>query len=262
VTPLRIAWGDVAKLQTLSDSTEAAGYPGANLQDIRLSRIWRSTSASAQWILFDAGVGKTITFDTCCIMAHNLTAAAVVKVQSDDASSWAPPGGVDRNGDPTQAIITIDVGLAQTPRRYVRVYIDDPTNPAGYVQLGRIMLCVRSEFETIDTGLQVSYEDTSLVDKSVTRQVYADIGIVSRIYTFSMGMMKNTTKQALLAMLVAVGQYDPVVVFPAESTVGATIGGSVEGINPIYATVSKVTTFTEAGGWGWSDDSLQFTEAH
>jgi hypothetical protein len=258
VTPLRIAWGDLARLQTLSDSTEAAGYPGANLQDIRLSRIWRSTSPSAQWILFDAGVGKTITFDTCCIMAHNLTAAAVVKVQSDDANSWTPPGGVNRNGDPAQALMTIDVGIAQTPRRYVRVYIDDPTNPAGYIQLGRIMFCVRSEYETIDTGLKVSYEDTSLVDKSVTRQVYADIGIVSAIYTISLGTMKNATKQALLLMLKAVGQYDPVVVFPAE----ALIAGNVEGINPIYATVSKVTAFTEAGGWGWRDDGISFTEAH
>jgi hypothetical protein len=262
VIPLRVAWGDLAKLQTVSDSTEAAGYPGANAIDSRLSRFWRTTSAAAQWILFDAGVGKTITFDTCCIMAHNLTAAAVVKVQSDDTNSWAPPGGVDKNGDPSQAIITVDVGLAQTPRRYVRVYIDDPTNPAGYVQLGRIMLCVRSEFETIDRGMTVSYEDTSLVDKSVTGQVYADIGIVSRIYTMSMGSMRNATKQALLAMLVAVGQYDPVVVFPAEGTVGQSIGGSTEGVYPIYATVSKVTVFTEAGGWGFTDDGLSFTEAH
>ncbi len=260
--PLRIAWGDLAKLQTVSDSTEAAGYPGANAIDSRLSRIWRTTSAAAQWILFDAGVGKTITFDTCCIMAHNLTAAAVVKVQSDDTNSWAPPGGVDRNGDPTQPLMTIDVGLAQTPRRYVRVYIDDPTNPAGYVQLGRIMLCVRSEFETIDTGFQVSLKDTSLVSRSVTEQVYADIGVVSRVYLLKLGSMKNTTKQALLVMMAAVGQFDPVVVYPAEALVGQQIGGSVEGINPIYATMSKVTVFTEIGGLGWSDDGLSFTEAH
>jgi hypothetical protein len=260
--PLRVAWGDVAKLQTVTDSTEATAYPGSSAIDSRLSRLWRTTSAAAQWILFDAGVGKTITFDTCCIMAHNLTSAAVVKVQSDDANSWAPPGGVDKNGDPTQALMTVDVGLAQTARRYVRVYIDDAANPAGYIQIGRIMLCVRTEFETIDSGLKVSYEDTSLVDRSVTGQVYADVGVTSATYSMSLGTMRNTTKQALLLMLKAVGPWDPVVVFPAESLVSDRASGSIEGVNPIYATVSKVTSFTEAGGWGWVDDSISFREAH
>ena len=68
------------------------------------------------------------------------------------------------------------------------------------------------------------------------------------------------------AFLAGAVQYDPVVVFPAESTVNLALdkvpSGAVEGINPIYATMSKVTTFTEIGGWGWSDDGLEFTEAH
>jgi len=258
MNPLRIAYGDQARLQTVTDSTEATGYPGTNAVHPHLSRVWRTTAAAAQWIKFDAGVGKTISFDTACIIGHNLTSAAVVKVQTDDADAWAPPGGMDRNGDPTQSIIAVDLAPLPTARRYARVYIDDAANPAGYLSIGRVFLCTRWEGETIDKGFSVVLNDTTVVTRSLTGQVFADLGVISRIYSLSLGTMKNTVKQSLLTLLQAVGQWDPVIVFPTESMTPA----GIEAINPIYATMSKTTNFRDAGGWGWTDDGMTFTEAH
>jgi hypothetical protein len=256
---LRIAYGDIAKSQALTDSTEASGYPGTNAVHPHLSRAWRTTSNAAQWIKFDVGVGKTILFDTVVIVGHNFTAAAVVKVQTDDADTWAPPGGVDKNGDPTQAIIFVDLApLPAVGKRYARIYVDDPTNPAAYIQLGRVILCNRYEGDTIDRGLKVHVEDSTTITRSLTGQVFADLGVTSRVYDMSLGSMKNTTKIALFALLTAVGQWDPVVVFPAEPSVP----GGVEGVAPLYATMAKTTMFTEIGGWGWTDDGMQFVEAH
>lgn len=258
MNPLRIAYNDLAKLQTLAVSTEASGYPGTNAVHAHLSRVWRTTDDAAQWIKFDAGVGKTIAFDTACIIGHNLTSAAVVKVQTDDADTWAPPGGMDKNGDPTQSIIFVDLAPSPTARRYARVYIDDAANPAGYIQIGRVFLCMRYEAEeAIDRGFSLTVEDSTLISRSLTGQLFADVGVQQKVYTMSMGTMKNATKLALLAIIQAVGQYDPVVVFPSERN---TADG-LEGIAPLYATLSKGVKFTDAGGWGWSDDTISLREA-
>jgi hypothetical protein len=258
LNPLRILYADVAKSCSVTDSTEATGYPGTNTQHPHLSRAWRTSAVAAQWIIFDKGVGGTITFDTCAIVGHNLTSVATVKVQSDDTPVWAPPGGVDKNGDPTKSVIVIDAGVpAPTARRYVRVYIDDPTNPAGYISVGRIMLGVRFEGETIDRGFRMSIDDSTTTTTSLTGQVFADLGVQQKVYSLSLGTMRDTTKRALVVVQQTAGQYDPVVVIPCEADVPGTVGG----IDALYATMTRKVSFTDAGGWGWSDDTMEFREA-
>jgi hypothetical protein len=165
---------------------------------------------------------------------------------------------MDKNGDPTQSIIFVDLAPSPTARRYARVYIDDAANPAGYIQIGRVFLCARYEAEeAIDRGFSMTVEDSTLISRSLTGQLFADIGVQQKVYTMSMGTMKNATKLALLAIVQSAGQYDPVVVLPSEPR---THDG-VEAIAPLYATMTKGVKFTDAGGWGWSDDSLSFREA-
>jgi hypothetical protein len=210
--------------------------------------------------MFDAGAGNTISFDTCAIISHNLTTAAVVKVQSDDTPTWAPPGGVDKNADPIQPLMVVDVAPLPTARRYVRVYVDDPTNPAGYLSIGRIMLGIRFEGETIDRGFKISIEDSTVLSSSQSGQIFADLGVQQRVYSFSLGTMKNATKQKLIAIVQSAGQYDPVVVIPSEDSIPG-VTGETEAIMPLYATMTKGIAFTDAGGWGWSDDTLTLREA-
>ena len=70
-----------------------------------------------------------------------------------------------------------------------------------------------------------------------------------RIYSFSMGTMKDVTKVLLAAIADSAGPSDPVIVEPAF------------GIERIYALMSKQPVFTQAGGWTWKDDGLVFKEA-
>jgi hypothetical protein len=39
------------------------------------------------------------------------------------------------------------------------------------------------------------------------------------------------------------------------------VTGETEAIMPLYATMTKGIAFTDAGGWGWSDDTLTLREA-
>jgi hypothetical protein len=142
--------------------------------------------------------------------------------------------------------------------RFWRFYIDDPANPAGYISVGRVFLCMRYEAEeAIDRGFSMTVEDSTLISRSLTGQLFADLGVQQKVYTMSMGTMKNATKLALLAIVQSAGQYDPVVVMPSEPR---THDGA-EAIAPLYATLTKGVKFTDAGGWGWSDGGFTFTEA-
>jgi len=258
--PLRIAYNDLAKSKTITASTAEAQYPALNAVHPHLSRVWRTTACAAQWIKFDAGVGLTMSIDTACIVGHNLTSAAVVRVQTDDADTWAPPGGVDKTGDATQPIIFVDLAPLPTARRYCRVYIDDPANPAGYIQIGRVFLCIRFEGETIDRGFRFAIEDSTVMSRSLTGQLFADIGVQQKVYSLSLGTMRNATKLALTTVLQVNGQYDPVIVFPTEGVIPGLVG-ETEAILPLYACMSKAVSFTDAGGWGWTDDGVEFREA-
>jgi len=260
VNPLRIAYNDQAKLQAVTASTENAQYPAVNAVHPHLSRAWRSTACAAEWIKFDAGAGLTIPFDTACIVGHNLTSAAVVRVQTDDADGWAPPGGMNLSGDPTRSIIFVDLRPSPTARRYARMYIEDAANPDGYIEIGRVFLCTRFEGETIDRGLKVSIEDSTVVSRSLTGQLFADIGVQQKVYAFSLGTMRNSTRLALAAVLAANGQHDPVIVFPAEEQIEGDVGAT-EAVPPLYGCLSKQVGFTDAGGWGWVDDGIEVREA-
>ncbi len=252
--PLRIFYNDLWRGKTLMTSSESPQYPAINTQHPHLSRVWRSTGCASEYVKIDAGVGLTVTADGIALLAHNLTTAGIIGIAANSVDAWvAPPFSIQLNA---RDVIPAATFLSQA-YRYWLVTLVDPANPAGYVQLGRVFLCVRFEGETIDRGFRVTLEDSSAVSESLTGQVYADIGVLRRVYILSLGTMRNATKIALLSLASTVRQYDPVIVMPAEQL----LPGSEEGIEPLYACMSKAVGFTEAGGWGWKDDALEFREA-
>jgi hypothetical protein len=122
------------------------------------------------------------------------------------------------------------------------------------------MLGIRFEGETIDRGFKVSIDDSTVLSQSQSGQIFADLGVQQRVYSFSLGTMKNATKQKLIVIMQTSGLYDPVVVIPCESSIPG-LTGETEAIPPLYATMTKGVSFTDAGGWGWNDDVLEFREA-
>jgi hypothetical protein len=242
---MRILVNDVWKAGTITASTEAAGYPAANSQHVHLSRKWRSTALTSQWVKVD--LGAAVAADCIAIAGHNLTAAAVVKVQASDTDAWGSPV-IDKAGDPLDSVILIPFSLDS--RRWWRITVDDSTNPDGYVQLGRIFLCQRYEsVEPIAGGFIGSVEDSTVTKDSITGQRFADVGVVRKTYRVTMGTMKNETKEAIDACYAAAGVHQPVIVEPAD------------GIARMYATFDGKPQFTAVGAWGWTDGGIEFKEA-
>ena len=250
---MRILYNDLWKAGTLTDSSEAVGYAGTNTQHPHLSRAWRSTGLAGEWVKIDAGTA--ITADSLAIIGHNFTAAATVRIQGNAADAWGAPS-LDLRGNPSDPLI-LSI-FASASYRYWRVSIDDAANPAGFLTIGRVYLCARWEStEPIDQSFKPDVDDTTQLSASITGQIFADLGVRQRKYSFSMGTIKDATKLALEAVANSARFHDPVVVDP-DDKIGPS--GS-QGIPRLYATLTKQPTFTAVGAWGWDDDGLEFKEA-
>ena len=90
-----MAWGKIKffykhSLTGLTATSEAAGFLVANVLDMLEGTLWKATSSSDQYILFDAGSGNTYTADYIAIAGHNLkTRAATLTLQySTDGTIW------------------------------------------------------------------------------------------------------------------------------------------------------------------------------
>ncbi len=72
------------------------------------------------------------------IKCHNLQSGAVLKIQGDTSSSFASPD-YTQTVTVTDDLIMVYFSSAQT-YRYWRIFIEDPTNPDGYIEIGRAHL--------------------------------------------------------------------------------------------------------------------------
>lgn len=156
-----------ADAATLSGGSWAATLPLANLQQPRLSKLARSTSASASHTKFDVDLGATpLTVRLVGLMRHNLTQDATYRITAGASpgattvdtgwqAAWpAIYGLLDREFEHPEWFsgrisaaeaalypikLLVDLG-AQVLHRYWRVEISDTSNPDGAVQLGRLWM--------------------------------------------------------------------------------------------------------------------------
>ncbi len=134
----------------LSASSEATNFGKELSINPLLFKTWRSTGIISEWLKFDAGAGNTFTLNCCALSNHNFTDDVVLKFQMNDTDVWTSPS---LNETLTWREGHIIKYFASTSKRYCRFYIEDPTNTATYLQIGRV---------TASTYLQVT--PSSLAD--------------------------------------------------------------------------------------------------
>lgn len=163
---LAILWKKPTDTGTYSGGSWVAGLPLANLttQDVKqVARSTDTTTANTQFRI-DCGNTPLLPFSMFVLLGHNATTAAqwqIVASNNADASDpvydsgmvniWPPTttfgslpwgsfpwDGVDEAAYPAGPVAFL---LTPTPNyaRYIFVYLDDHTNPAGYLQVGRFL---------------------------------------------------------------------------------------------------------------------------
>lgn len=122
----------------LSVTSQATGDHGkVNLTTTPLRETWRSaTVASWQEIIIAANDVNVIP-DTFALLNHNLTEIAVVQLQGSTSPTFNVIGfTLGITWAERHMVLQQDIGQAYP---YYRIRILDPTNPCGYIEIGRII---------------------------------------------------------------------------------------------------------------------------
>lgn len=120
---------------TLSGGAWAEDYPITNLQNSRLRKLARSTSTGATIVIT---LPAAMEIGIVALVSYNLTNAATVRVQGGSFDSGVQtiyPTYAFAARQSYACLIPPDTSAAEWT-----ITISDPTNPAGYVQFGRVFI--------------------------------------------------------------------------------------------------------------------------
>lgn len=127
---------------TITSSTDGSSNTDDNAVDDRVGKVWRTDTDTAEWVKWDLVV-TTKDVDCVAIINHNLTSGATVTFEGHTSDSWGAPTvnetltvGTDADSNVIPRIVHY---FTQDNLRWWRVTVDDPSNPDGYIQIGRIM---------------------------------------------------------------------------------------------------------------------------
>lgn len=121
-------------------SSQAVGdFDKGNITTSSTREVWRSADAlTTQEIVIKAELKTQI--DTFVILGHNFTLGAVVKVEANIDDVWiaAPYTQQVAMDEETQNLVISNDGFG-ADYEYYRITILDPSNPCGYVEVGRVI---------------------------------------------------------------------------------------------------------------------------
>jgi hypothetical protein len=139
-------YNDLFKDATLTANSEVATLPAENAQDPLVDNVYRSTGDTAEWLKFNLGSAKSL--NNVALINHNLTTSASnIIVEGNGSDSWATPTfsqtfSAWETGETDSGLKTIvrNIFLSSTPSlQWWRIRLEDPTNPDGYIEIGRVM---------------------------------------------------------------------------------------------------------------------------
>jgi len=248
---MRVMWDNEIDSMTITSATEDANYPMTNLQDTRLSRVYRSTDDAAEYLLFDAGAGNTINPTVICIAAHNITDGATISIQGNATDAWGGPTVDETITHDSDTMILFFTGAAL---RYWRLYIDDGSNPDTYLEIGRVFLGTYLSLPPIEPAPNLPLRSTTTVEESVTGQAYANKRKVYREPGFIFPVVTDAQRQSIETMFRAIEAADPVFLVVWED--------NLANVGPIYCRLDQdEIPFQQSpvSGLLW-ETSLQFKE--
>lgn len=124
-----------ANILSVTETAEG-DFDKANLTTEPLRQVWRSVDA-AGWkeIVIQAETESQV--DTVALLGHNLSEDAVVQVQADFDDSFLAPAET-KVMTWSKGNMALTDGFSASYEFY-RIRILDPSNPCGYIQVGRIV---------------------------------------------------------------------------------------------------------------------------
>lgn len=208
----------------LSGGAWVGSLPLANLQDRAFAVVARSIDLSLASTTFTMDLRQQRSVRIIALVAHNFSFGGRIHIEASNADDFSDPladffvdawsGVADAEWDLdslewendnfwTGTYVQEDVE-GQTPicpivlendigARYWRVTIDDPSNPAGFVQIGRVFIGAGFLQPRINYswGGSLGYEDATGVDSSLSGAEYFDVREPIRVMRFSLASLSE-----------------------------------------------------------------------
>ncbi len=235
---MRIAYTNLVDSATAPTAlTTDLLYPVVNVQNQRLAKRWRSTSATGQTIIIDLGSAQAV--DTIAVLGHSLTTSAVVSIDANATDSWGGPSFTTALTALTGPILKY-LSAAQT-YQYWRFNLSDASAASNYVEAGRLWLGVKL---AIDPSSLYNFTVGKLRSDTVTygrdRQKYATEGVGWRRFSLSFPKTGGSALTNVLTMYDEVGNHSSVIFSNFDTT------RSFEIVEPCYCSIVGELTFAHA----------------
>lgn len=246
---MRIIYSNLFDDYTLTESQEDTNYPVENVQDIRLTEVWRTTTASAATISIDAGTGETITCDCAAILNHNFSSSALTFVQASTAATFTPTA---LSASVTYRSDIMVVFFTSGAYRYWRFNFSDTGNGDGYYEAGRLVL---GTYLQVDPSSLVEFPEgaqrTDSVSFGITNQMYSDEGLGYKTYKYGFEYAANSMKSSIETMFGSVGMFKPIIFMNYNTTYTE--------IPPVYCSIIEPIEFKHRAHDKW-DFNLSLRE--
>ncbi len=200
---------------TVSVSSVDPNFPAANLKHEFRSKRWRSSGVDDQYARFDF---QTIEPVDAVILLWpkeddiKLSDSAVIRVQANATDIWTSPA--------VNEVLTIDQTYEVATKffstdqnyRYWRVFIDDPSNPYGYVELGVVWIGKSLSIDNAENGFGFGFVNNSVVSKNSFGHSYVDQYPLLQQVQFKFNNMYYDNIQILENAYRINGNHKPVVI--------------------------------------------------
>lgn len=135
---LRLLYSSRFDTATITANTSTGDLVAGNVAHPYVSKVWRSTGNTSEWVKFDLGSAQTIT--AVAIIGHNLSSTATLTLQGNATDSWGAPTvntvqAISTDGD--GRVVNQNIFFLNNSLRWWRILITDAS--LSYIQIGRIM---------------------------------------------------------------------------------------------------------------------------
>jgi len=220
-----IAYGNRTDEATTSGGGWSATLPLTNIQDRRIGKVARSTSAALVNTTFDLAFSGTRLFRVLALVGHNFSLAAKYRIRLSIAPTFATtvadsgwvdvwpviyPSGALPWGSPSwwTGRASADDAAAYTAvvpyvlsqsynAQYIRVEIDDTANTAGYVQVGRVFCSDGWQpVRNMAYGASLAWESRTEVQEALSGAEYFNARAAPRVARFEFPAMAESDAMA------------------------------------------------------------------
>lgn len=231
---MRILWNNLLDNYTPLYSSQKTYFPATNAKHIHLSRPWRTTGIEDQYYIVDAGAGQTIAATCAAIVgktpdySHNLTSGATAKIQAEPTNDWGSPDLDEAFTWDQDSMVKF---FSETEKRFWRFYLDDDSNPDGYLNIPRLFIGDYLQMPPIEPGVELPRRTTSRSPLSPSGQEYGDEGYRYLNPGFSFPHISKAQYEAINEMWDVVENIKPVILIVWEDSL------DVQG--PIYCKIDQ-----------------------